>query len=583
VLTFLVGSIFAVAMIFASGATANTPVAHAAFTTTNPTADGTGHCKNGNEAVNCNIYDGKQYVWLNGGPAAAQLLPGDYFFAVLDPGGQGGGQNPNDGTDKNLSDPATGDAYTNRTFTVNANGSITYLGTHDFDGTKIRLIPYDDTANPGGVYILAICNLADADPLASNQPGVDPSDCKYDAFKVNSETSIPPATDLSVTKDATGLYDTKYTWQIDKSVNKTKVDLDGSGTATFTYTVTVTPDGGSAVNYGVSGTISVSNPNVDSALNTVPVDIDGISDQLSNGTTCSVTGGGAQTLTQSVTTFPYSCTLSGAPSAPLTNTVTVTWSSQLLDNGAFLAAGSAPFTSDPISFAASGNTIDECINVSDPLDALSPRHFCVGDATLSYTYTRSVSFDPTKLGQCLTYDNTATFTTNDTAATGSDSVTVTVCFFGARLTPGYWKNHLGPLSACTGLRLPTGTSCGSGQPFALTGLPISLGSFSVTNILTAAQIFAAMSCSFSGNAANQNQQAIGCLAGHLLAAKLNRKVNGSDPCIDTTIASADTFLSSIPYTGPGSSYTGISLAQRANAITLKSALDAYNNGGGCHS
>ena len=43
-------------------------VTGAAFTTTNTTVDGTGHCKNGNENINCNIYDGKQFVWLNGGP-----------------------------------------------------------------------------------------------------------------------------------------------------------------------------------------------------------------------------------------------------------------------------------------------------------------------------------------------------------------------------------------------------------------------------------------------------------------------------------------------------------------------------------
>src|SRR5690242_5172601 len=37
----------------------------ATFTTVNETVDGTGHCANGNPNVNCNIYDGKQYVWLS--------------------------------------------------------------------------------------------------------------------------------------------------------------------------------------------------------------------------------------------------------------------------------------------------------------------------------------------------------------------------------------------------------------------------------------------------------------------------------------------------------------------------------------
>ena len=166
-------------------------VSGAGFTTINAAADPGNHCKNGNPGVNCNIYDGKEFVWLNGGPAANGLGPdGQYFFAVLEPGGQ---PNPNDAGPipavggKNLSDDY--DAYTNRTFTV-TNGEVSaYAGTHDFDsGTPgqptldgqppfIRLFPYADTTNPGGVYIMAICSLGEGYP-------VDPRDCKYDAFKV---------------------------------------------------------------------------------------------------------------------------------------------------------------------------------------------------------------------------------------------------------------------------------------------------------------------------------------------------------------------------------------------------------------
>src|SRR5437763_359072 len=80
----------------------NSPVTGAVFTTTDPDVDGTGHCQNGNEAVNCNIYDGKQYVWLTGGPGTSSLAPGNYFFAVMAPGGQGANRNPNDGTPKKL-------------------------------------------------------------------------------------------------------------------------------------------------------------------------------------------------------------------------------------------------------------------------------------------------------------------------------------------------------------------------------------------------------------------------------------------------------------------------------------------------
>ena len=101
-------------------ALAGSAASGASFTTFNAAADGAGKdvCKN--TATNCNIYGTKQYVWLNGGPLSAELPNGDYFFAVLAPGGQ---PNPNDGDvgvlddgDKNLSDDF--DAYTNRTFNI---------------------------------------------------------------------------------------------------------------------------------------------------------------------------------------------------------------------------------------------------------------------------------------------------------------------------------------------------------------------------------------------------------------------------------------------------------------------------------
>lgn len=173
-------------------------VSGAAYTTFNPWVDGDFKdvCKN--TQINCNIYGAKPDVWLNGGPAANGLGPdGEYFFAVLVPGGQ---PDPNDGGVKNLSDDY--DFIPDRTFTVEDGEVSSYGGPHlqdsgdtldperpfcdsprgcedDADGNPplIRLFPYADTWNPGGVYILAICSLADGLP-------VEPADCKYDAFKV---------------------------------------------------------------------------------------------------------------------------------------------------------------------------------------------------------------------------------------------------------------------------------------------------------------------------------------------------------------------------------------------------------------
>ena len=129
----------------------------AGFTSIDETADNGIHCLN-NSPVNCNLYDDKQYVWLNGGPISAALGDGKFFFAVLAPGGQA---DPNDGTSNNLSDDY--DTYLNRTFSIAA-GVLTYGGSHDVDGLKIRLADYADTPNGGGVYIMGICKYTTANP-----------------------------------------------------------------------------------------------------------------------------------------------------------------------------------------------------------------------------------------------------------------------------------------------------------------------------------------------------------------------------------------------------------------------------------
>lgn len=167
-------------------------------TTYDTTVDGTGHCLHGS-IINCNAYDGKQYVWLSGSPIAAALGPGTYFFAVGDPGYQ---RDPNDGAQDLLSCASTGDPWTNRVINVDSTGVMTlnstFTSTHSFDPTytdghsaaygAIRLGLgscgwYATTSNPGGVYILAVCQINPSTYNPISNP-VDPRSCKYDAFKV---------------------------------------------------------------------------------------------------------------------------------------------------------------------------------------------------------------------------------------------------------------------------------------------------------------------------------------------------------------------------------------------------------------
>jgi hypothetical protein len=401
-------------------------VTGAAFTTVDENVDGTGHCLNGNGTVNCNVYDGKQYVWLSGGPASAGLGDGSYFFAVLDPGGQ---PNANDNGKSNLSWP--NDSYTDRTFTI-SNGALSYSGSHDSDGSLIRLEPYNDTSNAGGVYVLAICSLANNYPVAS-------SDCKYDAFKVRA-TTTPSPQDLVVTKDANPSFQRAYTWSIQKDVDKTKVEQIG-GTATFNYTVTVTHSDASDSQWQVAGTIQVLNPN--------DTDISGVTvtDQINDSNaSCAVSGGYNVTIAANTQPhFDYTCTYSAAPSASAeTNTATASWDGGSYGTPDSSASFSIGFTFDD-SGAGNPSIVDNCVSVKDTFSgaATTLGAPCVGDTNPTiYTYAHTVSVPQYN---CVTYNNTAAFTTNTTSTTDSAGQSVQVCgpaHTGA-LTMGFWQNKNG--------------------------------------------------------------------------------------------------------------------------------------------
>lgn len=170
-----------------SGSTAQGIVAGAGYTTFDADQGG---CKDSPNGVNCNNYEKKQDVFLTGGPVKAGLSNGTYFFAVLVPGYQNGGFI--DGAKGNLSDTNAekgckeGDTAAERTFTV-TDHEITYDGPHGKGTTPngrsaIQLVPFCDTWNNGGVYILAICQVG----------ATSPKQCKFDAFKVKKGKEPPP-------------------------------------------------------------------------------------------------------------------------------------------------------------------------------------------------------------------------------------------------------------------------------------------------------------------------------------------------------------------------------------------------------
>lgn len=433
----------------------------AAFTTVNEGIDGAGHCQNGNPLVNCNIYDGKQYVWMNGGPVAASLGDGTYFFAVLDPGSQ---LDPNDGAQGNLSDTTatsandqgTGDAYTNRTFSI-LGSTVSYSGLHTFDSNLIRLMPYDDTSNPGGVYILAICSLANGTHVA-------PQDCKYDAFKINTgQTQSNP--DLGVSKTAFTSYTNTYNWSIGKSADKTTVKQVG-GSVSVTYTITLTNTGQTPSAWQASGDITINNS---SSVTFVGVSLtDWVTDAANvrdpnvgtKGTCLSQSG---LTIPPGATSVAYTCTWSAKPSGfptAETNNVEIDW-----DQAAYSTPDSFATANAPIDWGSANVTpVNDCVNVTDSFNGANPAthlgQFCASGVytldsglsgtayanlavsytapTFTLTYSRSISVP--QFG-CTPFPNTATIT--ETGLQDGSSVTLCGPAKTGALTMGFWQNKNG--------------------------------------------------------------------------------------------------------------------------------------------
>ncbi|GAA4810365.1 hypothetical protein GCM10025786_13340 [Nocardioides caeni] len=412
-------------------------------TTTNVTAStGNGQCLNPNDPadpVNCNQFADREDVWLSNLPTG--LGDGDYFLAVTAPGAQ---PDPNDGSPDLLST----DSHLDRAFRVQG-GVVSSLGTHLVENQRVQLFPYAETPNGGGVYIATVCRLADYP--------VEGSDCTHDAFKVGDPdplVAVPPA----IVKDADGAYDRTYGWTITKVADKETVQQTG-GSVTVTYDVTVTHDAGPVSGVVVSGTISVFNPNAA----TMVADV---TDQLSDGTVCAVTGGAGAVLQPGDNDFAYSCALASLPQAQLDNTAQVSWADQVVGQ-APLAGGMATFVFDGVGFTET--TIDECVDVTDTVPG-ALGSVCVGGANpTGWEYERIL---PVETPGCVDYDNTATYVTNDTGTSDSADATVTVCKVplgtGAK-TIGFWQNKNGQgviaNSAATGGVCNVGTYLRTFAPF----------------------------------------------------------------------------------------------------------------------
>lgn len=243
--------------------------------------------------------------------------------------------------------------------------------------------------------------------------------------------------ELTVTKDATTSLDRDWEWTIDKTGDQSELTLSPEQAFTVNYTVDVDTSSTDS-NWGVSGNITIQNPNPTLAADLTAVN-DLISPDVLGVVDCPalvVPAGGSLICT-------YSSTLSDT--ADRLNTATASLQNYDYD---FEEIGTANGTTDysgtaAVSFAeAAINETDECADFSDsPYGVLGT--VCADTAPQSFQYSLEVGpYTAESCGLPLTFDNTASFITNDTQSAGSDNWSVNVevaCV--CSLTQGYWKTH----------------------------------------------------------------------------------------------------------------------------------------------
>jgi hypothetical protein len=241
-----------------------------------------------------------------------------------------------------------------------------------------------------------------------------------------------------VSKDADTSFDRTYTWDIDKTASETELMLmPGQVFAGVEYTITVDVIDVVDDNFGVGGEVAITNTHP-SAVMTV-----GVSDMLDDGTTATF----SDTACDGDDPNPNDgLDLTGGETVHCEYTAAPTDKSST-ENIATLTLNGIDFTATaPVNWnpaAADVTRIDECVDVVDSVEGFLGT-VCAGAAPAEFTYTKD--FGPYTVDQCGEFDvrNVASFTTNDTAATGSAEHNVHViipCPTGCTLTQGYWKTH----------------------------------------------------------------------------------------------------------------------------------------------
>lgn len=343
--------------------------------------------------------------------------------------------------------------------------------------------------------------------------------------------------EVQVQKTAETSYERRYAWTIDKQGSVSSLLLSsGQLSPPIDYDVTLRARFADR-DWAVSGAITVFNPDP-----TYDAIIEGIDDLMR------FPGGDLPVRPDCGVTFPFvlasgetlRCTYAATlPSGEAGVNQAIVTTSGLVGGGEARAV---------IGFGEPSRLIDDCVSVDDDR-AGHLGELCQQGGSFHYTL---VAGPYEECGSSHEFVNTASFVTDDTGASGSDSwavhIDIASCAFGCTLTPGYWKTHSsrGPAPYDeTWALLPRGAD----TPFFLSGQ-------TYYEVLWTPPA--------GGNAYY-------ILARAYIAAVLNG-LNGADlSSVAGVLAEARTYFASSGPTAPRG-------ALRTRLLALAARLDAFNNG-----
>ena len=240
--------------------------------------------------------------------------------------------------------------------------------------------------------------------------------------------AVPSAWAWTVTLTADPALKRTHTWTIEKSVSQSSLTLKAGESATVTYSVKVSSAAPVDSDWSVSGLMEMSE-DPDITIGSVVFDV--LPTQFASS-------GIAASHSCMPMTFPVNLGIEG---------LKCTYNAALPDAASrwahMKANVSAPAGSRQVSkqfsFAsATVNEVDECVNVTDTI-AGALGTVCAADSPKTFNYSTVIG--PFTTAQCgeHTVDNTASFLTNDTGATGSSSASVDVTVTCAPPAGSCWE------------------------------------------------------------------------------------------------------------------------------------------------